>query len=301
MRRILLAALACAALLASVAFGSNSSPTGRIVFLRDLLCQKQIDCGLGEIAVIDADGSGLRVLTHDKVTETSPEWSPDGRQIAFIRPKAHTSDQIWVMNADGTHQRGLTRLRRGPQLFGDTGTPDLSWSPDGRQLVFAAWPTNQGGVEQLYLLNVRTHSVRRLTHLSTGARNPAWAPNGRWIAFLGNAAPDRIFLLSPRTRHVHQLAYHGGPVGGLGLAWSADSRRLAFNQGGKIHVLDADGTHFRSLDVWGDDPSWSPDGKWIVFDAAANKENLAEIRPDGSGYHLITHLTSKRLAVEPDW
>jgi Tol biopolymer transport system component len=50
-----------------------------------------VDCGKGEIAVVDANGSGLKVLTHDKVTETSPAWSPNHEQIAFIRPKPGTS------------------------------------------------------------------------------------------------------------------------------------------------------------------------------------------------------------------
>jgi Tol biopolymer transport system component len=49
------------------------------------------ECGKGEIAVVNANGSGLKVLTHDKVTETSPAWSPTHKQIAFIRPKPGTS------------------------------------------------------------------------------------------------------------------------------------------------------------------------------------------------------------------
>ena len=131
-----------------------------------------MDCGKGEIAVIGANGSDLRVLTHDKVTETSPAWSPNHEQIAFIRPKAHTSDQIWVMNADGSNQHAVTHFRNAPQLFGNDVTPDLTWSPDGQELVFAAFRDNQGGREQLYVVNVRTHAVRRLTNLSTGATEP---------------------------------------------------------------------------------------------------------------------------------
>jgi Tol biopolymer transport system component len=91
-----------------------------------------VDCGKGEIAVVDANGSGLRVLTHDKVTEFDPVWSPGGRQIAFIRPTTHASSQIWVMNADGTHQHSLTRLHSAPQLYSAENEPALSWSPDGR-------------------------------------------------------------------------------------------------------------------------------------------------------------------------
>lgn len=135
--------------------------------------------------------------------------------------------------------------------------------------------------------------------MKTDEQNAVWSRNGRWIAF--PRAPNRIMLLSTATHRVHQLTYRGAPIDALGLAWSPDSRRLAFNHSGKIFVINADGTHLRSLRYWGDSPSWSPDGTWLVFDSAANRENLAEVRPDGSGFHLLTHLKPKWLNIEPDW
>ena len=76
MRRLLLATFASFALLAGVAAASGSTlPTGQIVFGMNHYCQAKPvprDCGKGEIAVVGANGSGLRVLTHDKVTEFDP-------------------------------------------------------------------------------------------------------------------------------------------------------------------------------------------------------------------------------------
>ena len=298
--------LGCVLVLAlAAAGGSGSSGSGQIVFVQNHLCQTGNDCGLGEIAVIGAHGSGLRVLTHDKVTELSPRWSPNRQQIAFLRPRQGAgSAQIWLMNADGTHQRALTRLRQ-VQLFGSSAIPSLDWAPNGRTIVFAAYPPdpqNNGGPQHLYLANARKGSITQLTRgssMKTDEQDPVWSPNGRSIAFL--RAPGRIMLLATATHRVHQLTYRGAPVDALGLAWSPDSRRLAFNHGGKIHVIHADGTHLRSLGRFGDDPSWSPDGRWIVFDAGGSNEGLAEIRPDGSGYHLITRLKPKWLNIQPDW
>ena len=231
------------------------------------------------------------------MTETSPAWSPNHEQIAFIRPKrgTSTSDQIWVMNADGSNQHALTHFTSAPQLWGSTVTSDLSWSPDGQELVFAAFPNSQGGREQLYVVSVRTHAVRRLTNLATGATGPVWSPNGRWIAFVGAVAPDRIYLLSTRTHRAHAV----GHATGLGLAWSPDGKQLVFNGGGKLELVNLAGTHYHSLGVDGDQPSWSPDGQWIVFPSG---DYVKEIRPDGQGLRHILYVTSKKgLNFEPNW
>lgn len=306
MNRLLVVSLVCLMVLAGVASASSGpQPSGRIVLGTNHFCQNPdpnggggtvpADCGKGEIAVVAANGSGLRVLTHDKVTETSPAWSPNGEQIAFIRPKPHTSDQVWVMNADGSGQHAVTHFSTAPQLFGNEVTPDLSWSPDGQELVFAAFPTDQGGLEQLYVVNVRTHEVRRLPSVRTGATEPVWSPDGRWIAFVAAIAPDRIYLLSAKTHKVHAV----GRATGLDIAWSPNGRQLVFNSRGKLELVNTAGTRYRSLRVAGAQPSWSPDGRWIVFTSGGY---VKEIRPDGTGIHRILHVNPTKAALfEPAW
>ena len=56
------------------------------------------------IAVINADGTGLRYLTNSKTGDTDPAWSPDGRWIAFVR-----HGDLWLMDANGASQRLLVR------------------------------------------------------------------------------------------------------------------------------------------------------------------------------------------------
>jgi tricorn protease len=186
-------------------------------------------------------------------------------------------------------------VQKRPQLYGEDEVPSLDWAPSGRQIVFSAFTGGNGGLRQLYLASVRTGQVTRLTYTATGATNPVWSPDGRWIAFVGDVAPDRLYLLSSRTHRIHAV----GAATGLDLAWSPDGKWLAFNTRGKLELVNAAGTRYRSLGVRGGQPSWSPDGRWIVFTSG---EYLKEIRPDGRGIHHILHVDSQKgWNFEPDW
>lgn len=75
-----------------------------------------------------AAGGQPRQLTSAKEGASQPAWSPDGRQLAFVRP-VDDKPQVFIMPADGGEARQLTRYKYG------AGAP--KWSPDGRQVLFS--------------------------------------------------------------------------------------------------------------------------------------------------------------------
>ena len=81
-------------------------------------------------------------------------------------------------------------------------------------------------------------------------------------------------------------------------SWSPDSRRITFTLGGRIAVMDADGSHKRTLGLLGTHPHWSGDGRWLVF--VANGD-LFKARADGSGRTQLTHHGKQVLNDQPDW
>jgi Tol biopolymer transport system component len=106
--------------------GASWSPDGRkIAFLDDPnLRRSPLAKENPEIYVINADGTGLKRLTNNRVWDQVPLWSPDGKLIAFLSVR-NGDDEIYVMNADGSGQRNVSRLpARDVGLF--------AWSPAQR-------------------------------------------------------------------------------------------------------------------------------------------------------------------------
>jgi len=122
------------------------SPDGKkIAFAsRDSACANNQTCqASAEIWVMNADGTKPQRLTSNSNEERSPDWSPDGKMIAFMcRLAAGKPFEICVMNADGT----------GGEVLTSNEMPDLgpTWSPDGSRIAFLR---GGGGLQQIHLMN----------------------------------------------------------------------------------------------------------------------------------------------------
>ncbi|MEP6789615.1 MAG: hypothetical protein ABJB40_14345, partial [Acidobacteriota bacterium] len=64
--------------------------------------------GTFELCIMNADGSGQKRITHNRVPELTPSWSPDGKQIFFQRPVDKLFAQLFTINADGTGEKQFT-------------------------------------------------------------------------------------------------------------------------------------------------------------------------------------------------
>jgi TolB protein len=204
-------------------------PDGKIAFASDR-------DGDFDVYTLNADGSALTNLTDNySGWDIAPTWSPDGKQIAFLRlidPKAEmfSDTQIYVMNADGTDQRPITTEP------GDYRSPE--WSPKGAVIAYELWTTSRAGI---FLFDIRHKTTREVfTHPpDAGVDNtndPAWSPDGTQILFEG-----RIYY---------------------------DDAQLEEQKGGHaLYITDVSGNNLRRL-THGPDHfyagKWSPDGKTIT-------------------------------------
>jgi Tol biopolymer transport system component len=259
---------------------------GRLAFQREAPAGNHTQT---DIYTIKPDGSGLAQLTATpNQNEFGPAWNAAGTRIAFWRTRAPFGPgSIWVMDANGHHQKQLThgfdardpawnpagtrivftregrgnsdlwtmRASDGGGLRRLTSGPALdfepAWSPDGTQIAFTRG-FQQGDVGDLYVLNLKSG---RLTHVT---RSPAydhqvnWAPSGRQLVFERDfAASSSIFVVSANGSHLARLTR--GPSFDIGPAFSPDGRCISFgsDRGGvgldDLWVMKANGTNLHRV------------------------------------------------------
>jgi TolB protein len=145
------------------------SPDGRwIAFVRS--------GSVSEIFRIRADGSGQRPVTrwHTHGSCEAPAWSPRGTLIA-CECRAGVLHKIDLVRPSGRLVRILLRRRKGVEAYPD-------WSPDGRRIAFSrgtGWPSYRP--LGIWTITPRGRGLRRV--LAHGSE-PAFAPDGRWLAFV---------------------------------------------------------------------------------------------------------------------
>jgi TolB protein len=288
-RRLAVALLAVAAVVVPALPAQATPPgdNGRIAFRRFLNQERT----WGAVFTIRPDGRGERQVTHPPqgFVDRNPDVSPDGRRIVFQREgvacdPACISQDIYVVNVDGTGLKKLTRNRPGTDC--DTGAfcdHSPAWSPDGRWIAFAreTGPFVDDLVQNFGLFVMTAHGghLRRLTQKASPALGedgePQWSPDGERIVFerfnVRGALPDGSVALWV-----------------LDLPTGTERRITPFN-------LEA-----------GDTPDWSPDGSKILFhdnhlNVPGLPANLWTVRPDGTHLTQLTSLTGNRQYLGSSW
>lgn len=194
------------------------SPDGTLVAFR------QSDGGKnsGIYAAVVGGEKSLQ-LTND-TGDCCPTWSPDGRQIAFVRYSGK-SFSIFTIPALGGSER---RLYRGPDHMGG----GLSWSPDGNLIAFSESHDTDPTRAWISALSVSDSTVRQLSSPPPGwiDRSPSYSPDGGRLAFIRSAVAgvsNDMYEMAANGGRAKRLTFDHRPMTGS-LAWTSDSREIVF-------------------------------------------------------------------------
>lgn len=214
-----------------------------------------------EIYLMDSNGENLRNLTNDPARDGTPDWSPDGKLIAWSSTRAGNRE-IYVMQSDGSEVRRLTNEA------GDDTMPD--WSPDGTMLAFTS---ERDGNQEIYVMNADGSNLRRLTNSPADETMADWSPDGSRLLFRSDQAGNRdIFVMNADGSNVTGLTTD--PAHDSRPRWSPDGTLIVWaserDGNREIYVMKSDGSEVRRLtDNPADDdgPVWSPDGQTLLWDS----------------------------------
>lgn len=217
---------------------------------------------------------------------SDPAWSSDGRLAASVstEPDQGNSQTCVAVFTQKPHTRAVRC-----DLVSEP-----SWAPDGRHLALAC-DCLTNFLPLLTVWRIGSLQIDLPTLVRTGHFDPkpAWSPDGSRIAFArGWGASPRLYLIRPDGSGAKELLTSSAN----NASWSPDSRRLVFDNGHRIAVINADGTGLRYLtnSKTGDtDPAWSPDGRWIAF---VRHGDLWLMDANGASQRLLV-----RNATQPAW
>ena len=240
--------------------------------------------GGDSIRLTDYDGANARGFASDGPMVRFPQFSPDGRYIAYVSYKTGVPN-IVVRSSDG----GLVG---GTRYNSTTSSPSIS--PSG-ELAFSSAVAGDGGME-IYVSSLDGSNARRLTRTRRAVNiSPRWNPKtGRELAFISDrGGSPQVYVMDSSGANQRPLISRGGSSDSP--SWSPDGRYIAFTWGGagsfQVFVADIASGQLLQLTSQGrnESPSWSPDSRHLVFQSnRSGRWEIWQMHVDGSGQRQIT-------------
>jgi len=213
------------------------------------------------LEIMDQDGANPSYLTDGSALVFSPRFSSRRQEITYmvLRP---TGSSIYLKNLDTGREEVLGRF---PNM---TMSMAPRFSPDDSEVAFAA---EADGASNIYVMNLASHALHRLTHGLTIDTSPSFSPDGSQIVFNSDRGGEpELYVMNAGGGDVHRISFGAGRY--TAPVWSPDGKLIAFvkqqGQEFSIGVMNPDGSGERILTTsyFADEPTWAPNGQVIMFE-----------------------------------
>jgi dipeptidyl aminopeptidase/acylaminoacyl peptidase len=271
------------------------SPDGKHVVFDLQRVDKKTQKKYANLHVVPTRGGRARQFTYGDHVDSQPQWSPDGKHIAFLsNRKDETQAQIYLIPLGGGEARQVTDLKGSIAGF--------KWSPDSKRLAFVFRKKDAEAIErekdpQKKKLGVVARHIERVFFRLDGA---GFLPKERWHIWTVSATGGR-----PRQITDHPVYDEMEPD------WSPDGKHIVFaSNRAEDPDLDPDGIDLFVVPSGGGrarllktrpgskgNPSYSPDGKWIAYHGVDGKmawwRNLSVYVTPSNGKGMARNLTGR--------
>jgi TolB protein len=248
-----------------------------------------------QLIVADADGANPHLILESRFPLMSPAWSPDGQWLAYVSFETkHSAVYVQLVR---TGERRQVSARAGVN-----GAPE--WSPDGRKLALTLG--GSGGNPDIYVLDLASQALTRITDDPAIDTEPEWTPDGRSLYFTSDrAGSPQIYLIGVQAGARPKRITFGGNYNARPRV-SADGSQLAMvtldNGNYRIAVQDLSSGAVRVLSHGhlDESPSFAPNGATLIYsEREADHGSLATVSTDGlTGLRLKA---SQGEVREPAW
>ncbi len=252
-----------------------------------------------KLGIMDQDGANTKYLTLGNELVLTPRFNPTNQMVTYLSyfrnmPRVYLLDIETGMQEVVGNFPGMTFAPR--------------FSPDGKKIIMSF---AEDGNSDIYTMDLETRVVERITNHSSIDTSPSFSPDGKYICFNSDRSGlQQIYVMRSDGSDVKRITFgkgiYGTPV------WSPRGDLIAFTKVRKgrfyIGVMRTDGSGERLLteNFYQEAPSWSPNGRVLVF----YRETKAGSKGEGFSASLwsidITgynerKLTTKTDASDPSW